>query len=263
VLTRALIFAFLAVGRVGLAQRDTPEGDREWQAQRAMERGVKARSRGDLASALAAYEEAQRLVPEANLPYRFGAEVLEAMGRWEPAVRSYQRYLEIKPGVSDAAKVRDKIAELRALHLDGIVDVSCQPAGARVFLDGGREPIGTTPLQGFVATAGAHRLRIAAEGFHDAELEAPITAGGRLRLQCALERDAPPPSPPTLIAPTPVAPTPVAPPPPVMAQPRRWYRHWAFWTGVGVTAAAVAVGVGVGVGMTAPPSTEGGTHHFP
>src|SRR5258706_3352115 len=133
------------IGHVGLAQ-EAPGGDREWEAQRAMERGMKARSRGDLASALTAFEEAQKLVPEANLPYRFGAEVLEALGRWEPAVQSYRRYLEIKPGVSDAEKVRAKIAELRALRLDGIVDVSCQPAGARVFLDGGAEPIGVTPL---------------------------------------------------------------------------------------------------------------------
>ena len=66
------------------AARPSDQARRVEGAVRAMERGVKMLSQGRPAEALAEFEHATELVPDADQPYRRAAEALELLGR--PAV---------------------------------------------------------------------------------------------------------------------------------------------------------------------------------
>ncbi len=81
-------------------------------ATRSMEQGVDAAARGDHESALSSYRHAALLVPHANLPHRYAGESLAALGRRAEAIASYERYLAIKPDVSDRAEIESRIAAL-------------------------------------------------------------------------------------------------------------------------------------------------------
>jgi tetratricopeptide (TPR) repeat protein len=79
-----------------------------------MKQGAALAQKGEHEAALSEFRKAQALVPNANLPHRAEAESLEALGRLEDARAAYRRYLEIKPNVSDANLVTEKIASLDA-----------------------------------------------------------------------------------------------------------------------------------------------------
>jgi len=228
-------------------------------AQRAMEAGVAASQRGEHEAALERFQAAQRLLPEANLPWRFAAESLEALGRWEEAVESYEAYLRVRPNVKDAAKIRERIDDLRAHHLEGLLDVSSNPPASAVFLDGEGEPLGETPLRDVRLRAGPHTVRVRFLGYRDAVLTTSVTAGSKVVLQCELERLPAAPSP---VA-APAAALPVAPAPREAARPSPWYGRWYVWAGAGAALVGGVVTTAALAGRAGPPATQGGTHSFP
>jgi tetratricopeptide (TPR) repeat protein len=60
-------------------------------------RGNSRVSQNKLESALADYQQASKLAPDAPLPYLNQGTALEALGRWEEAIASYNRVLELDP----------------------------------------------------------------------------------------------------------------------------------------------------------------------
>src|SRR5690606_3939764 len=106
--------------------------------------------------ALAEFELAQRLVPQAPVPHRYGALALTALGRYDEAIASYEEYLRIRPDSGDAPAIRARIEALRAEHIEGVVDVLCSPAGALVTVDSASEPLGVTPVRNARLRKGSH-----------------------------------------------------------------------------------------------------------
>src|SRR5690349_10421738 len=236
-------------------------------AQRAMEKGVAAAERGDHEAALLEFRRAQELVPDANVPHRFEARSLEALGRWAEAVAAYSRYLEIKPDVSDAAEVRAKIDAIRSAHLEGLLDVVCLPDGAQVFIDGATTPAGVTPLRALRLPIGEHEVRVEAAGRHPLRAPAVIRGGASSVVAGELAPEAVRLSTGEVV---PTTPDPARGPLDLTAsrptheedEPAPWYRRWYVWAG----AAAVTVGVGVGAWVILSdglPDTQGGTKSFP
>ncbi len=105
-------------------------------ARAAMHRGVAAFGRGDAEAALAEYESAKKLAPEANAPCLYAAEALIQLQRWGLAIENLETYLQKNPSVSDAEDVRARIAKLRAERLPGRLRVSVDAPSATISIDG-------------------------------------------------------------------------------------------------------------------------------
>jgi tetratricopeptide (TPR) repeat protein len=236
----------------------------EEEARNAMERGVAAAKAGDHVVALALYQRAQELVPQANLPYRFAAESYEALARWEEAVQSYEAYLRVKADVRDADKVRAHIDELRTRYLEGTLDVECEPEGSDVFVDDEASARGATPLKKLTLPKGDHTLIVKRDGFRPFKSAPKVAAGATVIVHCRLERDQPLVTPPTAgTSPSSAGLlSPAQPEAPRASKP--FYATWWFWTG----AALVVGGVTATVLLTrpsshGPPQTSGGSYTFP
>ena len=231
------------------------------EARQAMERGIAARDKGDHEAALVEYQKAIALVPEANVPHRFAAESLAALKRWEEAITSWETYLRIKPNVQDAAQVRARIDEIRAKHLEGIVDVECTPEGADVLLDPsdllGESRVGVTPLHDLHVRAGAHTIVVQKAGYKEVRYQVPVTAGATRVVQCALEREG---------SATSMGPS--SPQPESRDQKTEGGKFvgsaW-FWAGLGalvVGGVVTAIVFGTQSSNDGPPATHGGTLRF-
>lgn len=201
----------------------TPPDDAEEQARALVRRGLAAFARGEPGAALADYQEASRLVPDANLPYRYAAEALVSLGRYEEAIASYEKYLAIRPDVSDADSVRARIAEVKK-KMSGEVSIRSRPAGALVLVDDAEEPAGKTPVASLVLPRGPHTFLLRLDGHRDVRLQARLEGG----TQVALEAD---------LAPSP-APAPAEP-----ARPRStWTRRSTGLVVGGIGAAVLGTG---------------------
>ncbi len=238
--------------------KPTPKAIEE--AEHAMERGVAAMDHGDPEAALAEYRRAESLLPDANLPYRFAGEALEALKRWPEAIASYDTYLRIKADVKDAQAIRDRIADIRARHVEGTLDVDCTPAGASVTIDDAASPIGATPVHDVHLIAGEHAVRVAAPDRREAVLRAVVTAGVRTSLQCDLSPAVVPPPPAPEPAPRLAPLQPIAEPPAADTKPV--YARWWFWTGAAAVVAGGVVATLVVVNQSKLPPSDGGTHAF-
>ncbi len=141
--SRHIAFAMTALvvlaSTVPAAADDAPteSAARETEARQAMQRGINLYGRGDAQGALAEYEHAKTLVPDANLPYRYAAEALITLGRTAEAIANLEGYLKQNPNVSDAEAVRSKIAALRERLTPGHVRIRASAAGAKAHVDGG------------------------------------------------------------------------------------------------------------------------------
>lgn len=162
---------------------------REEEARAAILRGLSAYARGNVDVALEEYRRAQSLVPNANLPHRYEAEALVSLGRFEEAIAAYEKYLLIKPDVSDAEQVRARIEELRARRKARAV-VQSTPPGATVFVDGAAQSSGATPTT-IEVSPGPHRFVLRREGFADAAVTTVAPAGGSVDVAAELVRLAP------------------------------------------------------------------------
>jgi tetratricopeptide (TPR) repeat protein len=241
------------------ARSDTspPSPRAQADAQKAMERGLEAKQKGDLEEALLQYRRAAALVPEANLPHRYAGDALVELGRFREAIESYETYLRIKPGVQDGPALRQRIDELRARHLEGTLDIECTPEGAQVLIDGDPTPVGVTPVRALRLPPGLHKIGVRADGHREGTFSSQVVAGSSRTLQCALERSSPGA---TILADSRLD---VAPPAPPSKGPGV-FATWWFWTGVGVVlagAGVTAIALSSSGGSDAP-RTDGGTLRF-
>jgi tetratricopeptide (TPR) repeat protein len=141
-----------------------------------MKRGLAAYGRHEPEAALTEFKKAERLVPDANVPHRYAAEALVDLERYEDAIDEYETYLRIKPDVSDAPHVRQRMEEART-RIDATIDLSSSPPGASVFLDGNSTKSGDTPLT-LKVHRGSHSIALRLSGRHDVVLS-PVVKGGQ------------------------------------------------------------------------------------
>lgn len=240
---RCAIIVMLLWASSALAQ---PQPSDLKRAEEAMQRGVAAMGRAEHEVALAAFQEAAKLAPDANVPHKLAGEALEALGRYRDAVVEYRRYIEIKPDAKGVQDVRARIDKLERERL-AILEVRCDLAGAFVELDG--KPAGKTPLAPITLVAPATvTIAISALGHKRREQRLELPAGTRLPYECKLE---PVEGEQTLDSRT----------PPSNEQPR-WYKRWTVLAPAIAVAAAI-VGTGVYFLASRPPTTDGGSHTFP
>ncbi|HYA61826.1 MAG TPA: tetratricopeptide repeat protein [Candidatus Sulfotelmatobacter sp.] len=96
------------------AVQSAPEQPK-WDPMRAdkdIEVGKYYMKKGDIDAAIDRFEDATEAKPGYAIPYRFLGECYEKKGKKKPAVKAYQRYLDLYPHAEDGDKVRKKIEKL-------------------------------------------------------------------------------------------------------------------------------------------------------
>lgn len=68
--------------------------------------------KGDIDAAIDRFEDATEAKPGYAIPFRFLGECYEKKGKKKPAVKAYQRYLDLYPHAEDGDKIRKKIEKL-------------------------------------------------------------------------------------------------------------------------------------------------------
>lgn len=90
---------------------DQPKWD-PLRAEKDMEVGKYYMKKGDYDAAIDRFEDATIAKPGYAIPFRFLAECYEKKGKKKPAVKAYQRYLDLYPHAEDGDKIRKKIEKL-------------------------------------------------------------------------------------------------------------------------------------------------------
>ena len=91
------------------------EGQPTWdplRAEKDLEVGKYYMKKGDVDAAIDRFEDATLAKPGYAIPFRYLGEAYEKKGRKKPAVKAYQRYLDLYPHAEDADKIRKKIEKL-------------------------------------------------------------------------------------------------------------------------------------------------------
>ena len=138
-----VVFAFLAAGLCPAAQRvwaqdtsppppskpsDTPKpkpnadsptqsapDQPKWdplRAEKDLDVGKYYMRKGDYDAAIDRFQDAVDAKPGYAVPFRFLGECYEKKGKKKPAVKAYQRYLDLYPHAEDGDKIRKKIEKL-------------------------------------------------------------------------------------------------------------------------------------------------------
>jgi tetratricopeptide (TPR) repeat protein len=68
--------------------------------------------KGDLDAAMDRFQDAVDAKPGYAIPFRYIGEIYEKQGKKKPAVKAYQRYVDLYPNGEDADKIRKKIEKL-------------------------------------------------------------------------------------------------------------------------------------------------------
>ncbi len=68
--------------------------------------------KGDVDAAIDRFEDATLAKPGYALPFLYLGEAYEKKGKKKPAVKAYQRYLDLDPKAEDADKIRKKVEKL-------------------------------------------------------------------------------------------------------------------------------------------------------
>jgi len=68
--------------------------------------------KGDIDAAIDRFEDATLAKPGYALPFLYLGEAYEKKGKKKPAVKAYQRYLDLDPKAEDGDKIRKKIEKL-------------------------------------------------------------------------------------------------------------------------------------------------------
>ena len=86
-----------------------------WDPQRAekdLEVGKYYMKKGDVDAAIDRFEDATVAKPGYAVPYLYLGEAYEKKGKKKPAMKAYQRYLDLYPHAEDGDKIRKKIEKL-------------------------------------------------------------------------------------------------------------------------------------------------------
>lgn len=81
-------------------------------AEKDMEVGQYYLHKGDVDAAIDRFQDATLAKPGYAVPFRFLGEAQEKKGLKKPAIKSYQRYLDLNPKAEDADKIRKKMEKL-------------------------------------------------------------------------------------------------------------------------------------------------------
>lgn len=90
---------------------DQPKWD-PMRADKDIEVGKFYMKKGDIDAAIDRFLDATEAKPGYAIPYRYLGEAYEKQGKKKPAVKAYQRYLDLYPHAEDGDKIRKKIAKL-------------------------------------------------------------------------------------------------------------------------------------------------------
>jgi tetratricopeptide (TPR) repeat protein len=90
---------------------DQPKWD-PMRADRDIEVGKFYLRKGDLDAAMDRFQDAVEAKPGYAIPFRYIGEIYEKQGKKKPAVKAYQRYVDLYPNGEDADKIRKKIEKL-------------------------------------------------------------------------------------------------------------------------------------------------------
>lgn len=83
-----------------------------YHAEKSMEIGTFYFKKGNYDAAIDRFEEATRYQPTLAKPWRLLGEAYEKKHDYARAIESYKKYLEVFPGVADAAQIEKRIATL-------------------------------------------------------------------------------------------------------------------------------------------------------
>jgi tetratricopeptide (TPR) repeat protein len=90
---------------------DQPKWD-PLRAEKDLEVGKYYMNKGDVDAAIDRFMDAADAKPGYAIPYRYLGEAYEKKGQKKPAVKAYQRYLDLYPKADDGDKIRKKIEKL-------------------------------------------------------------------------------------------------------------------------------------------------------
>jgi tetratricopeptide (TPR) repeat protein len=90
---------------------DQPKWD-PLRADKDMDVGRYYMHKGDIDAAIERFQDATEAKPGYALPFRYLGECYEKQGKKKPAVKAYQRYLDLYPKAEDGDKIRKKIEKL-------------------------------------------------------------------------------------------------------------------------------------------------------
>jgi|SRR5580704_14909255 tetratricopeptide (TPR) repeat protein len=90
---------------------DQPKWD-PMRADKDIEVGKYYLRKGDLDAAIDRFQDAIEAKPGYAIPFRYLGEIYEKQGKKKPAVKAYQRYVDLYPNGEDADKIRKKIEKL-------------------------------------------------------------------------------------------------------------------------------------------------------
>jgi tetratricopeptide (TPR) repeat protein len=83
-------------------------------AEKDIEVGQYYMHKGDFDAAIDRFQDATAAKPGYAVPFRYLGEAQEKKGLKKPAIKSYQRYLDLYPHAEDGDKIRKKIDKLRS-----------------------------------------------------------------------------------------------------------------------------------------------------
>lgn len=176
------------LARTGLAEPPVGEAAKQ-EARERFDQGLKLFNEGNNAAALAEFERAYAVVPNATVLLNI-ALVHAAMDRPVEAVDALERVLEHPSELSSDDVAR--AAQLRSEQLRRVasVTIDLEQAGAAIEVDGVQ--VGKTPLGGPLrVAAGRHVFAVVLTGYHPVHQEVTIAGGETRRLELdlvALER---------------------------------------------------------------------------
>src|SRR5258708_1995130 len=90
---------------------DQPQWDPR-RAEKALEVGKYYMKKGDVDAAMDRFEDATTAKPGYAIPFLYLGKAYEKKGKRKPAVKAYQRYLDLYPHAEDGDKIRKKIEKL-------------------------------------------------------------------------------------------------------------------------------------------------------
>ena len=90
---------------------DQPQWD-PLRAEKDLDVGKYYMKRGDIDAAIDRFEDATTAKPGYAIPFLYLGEAYEKKGKKKPAVKAYQRYLDLYPHAEDGDKIRKKIEKL-------------------------------------------------------------------------------------------------------------------------------------------------------